>query len=822
MTTHALLASRPSAVFGDDELVFASHADLQAGASSPAFGETTEWSAQCLRRPSNRTHGNWKVRFPTTDPVWNLRVREVCFASFNPVHRALRAASVHLPAEPARVGTMMGVCYRLGRLMAWAEKNQLPNDVARWDREDWRAFIEHTSEQVKQSTLCTYITTVRLLHTFSPILTGGGIAEDPWDGEPAALIAKSVRDKVSTPAIPPQTWWPMMRAAWTYIHTFGPDLLDLRDDLDASPVPPVTDQKLVAEDEPQSMDELLATWLAEPDNRVPVHTKTTSTTVAGEPAWRTLSLTITEGASHQAFDSFTRPGRARRNLIREAVASGQVQSVGRETIPTIKPRPTRLTESWRQGQAVTNILRKWLASPDNRVPVHPQGSRYAEPGTPVWSSLARMVWPHDRKVNTRFESNYEVGRQRRQLVEEVVATGRTMTLGPDVSLRSQPIDCSHFAVVTRPDGSQRPWRESISRDELEHELRILQAAIYVFVVALTMMRDSEIQEIEREALTTYFGSPALRSRKTKHDPSQPELHWWIFEPVAEAIAVAARLSWHPSHVLATINPPSGTKRNGRRGINSGDAIRRFISHVNDTCDRTGLQEIPLAHVAPHMFRKTMSIITGQEPDGEIALGLQLKHAARRALANRTTQGYYAKDPAWAKEFDDQLELAAAAKLVELLKDRKHGKDIAVGPGAARLHLGLDKVLDRIEQAKNDPELRAQVMDDRTVALLLREEFPQLHWGTLNHCLWNADTAECQNSLPPELRGNGPLLGMCQPAKCRNSAITRQQHGAIWLAEENDLTHRLKDKKLAPLRRADLQGRLADVQSITQAWDKEAS
>src|SRR6266511_5018022 len=35
-----------------------------------------------------------------------------------------------------------------------------------------------------------------------------------------------------------------------------------------------------------------------------------------------------------------------------------------------------------------------------------------------------------------------------------------------------------------------------------------------------------------------------------------------------------------------------------------------------------------AHVRPHMFRRTMSIITGQEPDAEIALGLQLKHAAR--------------------------------------------------------------------------------------------------------------------------------------------------------------------------------------------------
>ncbi|MFF5637352.1 STAS domain-containing protein [Streptomyces sp. NPDC012825] len=56
------------------------------------------------------------------------------------------------------------------------------------------------------------------------------------------------------------------------------------------------------------------------------------------------------------------------------------------------------------------------------------------------------------------------------------------------------------------------------------------------------MRDSEIQEIERGALTTHFGSPTITSRKIKRDPSQPELFWWVIEPVAEALAVAERLS----------------------------------------------------------------------------------------------------------------------------------------------------------------------------------------------------------------------------------------------------------------------------------------
>lgn len=83
-------------------------------------------------------------------------------------------------------------------------------------------------------------------------------------------------------------------------------------------------------------------------------------------------------------------------------------------------------------------------------------------------------------------------------------------------------------------------------------------------------------------------------------------------------------------------------------------------------------------------------------DAEIALGLQLKQAARRAVSNRSTPAYGQMDAGWAKEFDRELEFAAARKLVSLLKDRHRGETIAVGPGAARLHAGLDQVLTTIE------------------------------------------------------------------------------------------------------------------------------
>lgn len=100
---------------------------------------------------------------------------------------------------------------------------------------------------------------------------------------------------------------------------------------------------------------------------------------------------------------------------------------------------------------------------------------------------------------------------------------------------------------------------------------------------------------------------------------------------------------------------------------------------------------------------------------------------------------------------------------------------------------------------SDPVLQAQIADERLQVSLLRDEFADLHLGTVNHCLWQPSTAECQKQLPVERRGEAPLIGACQPAKCRNSVLTRS-HAPIWLAEEGDLREVLARQKLSPPRR----------------------
>ncbi len=129
----------------------------------------------------------------------------------------------------------------------------------------------------------------------------------------------------------------------------------------------------------------------------------------------------------------------------------------------------------------------------------------------------------------------------------------------------------------------QPWTPGIGYHEAQ-ELAMCLGAACLIVVYLSGLRRPVIQEIQRGAVSTHYGSPAVTSDKTKLDPARPQLRWWITEPVAQAIAVAERLSRHPTHIFATLNPPAaipeGGIRNGRRGIAARDDIDLFIAHIN--------------------------------------------------------------------------------------------------------------------------------------------------------------------------------------------------------------------------------------------------
>ncbi len=458
----------------------------------------------------------------------------------------------------------------------------------------------------------------------------------------------------------------------------------------------------------------------------------------------------------------------------------------------LKGRKARLTY-----EEIEGALQSWINCDNSYVPVHVSSYGICTAGEIHWGLLSRLIT--DGRSETIFINTKSRGSGRRSAVLQALDRGRPRKPGGlDVPISS--VDLS--------DGSQRPWIDGLDPTVVSREMKILRNACYIFCAALTMMRDSELQSIKPGALTTFYGAPAIRSELRKHAAHGTERHWWITEPVAKAITVAERLTIHEDRLFGSVRK-SDTRQ--LRGFDQHDEVNKFIRQINERSAETGLEPIPEHRLAPHMFRRTMSIITAQQPDGEIALGITLKHTATRALANSVTSGYAADTAEWAKEFKHDLQESVAVGLVEQWAQRNAGQVVARGPGAHEFVTGLDEVSEHLTPQVN-------LGDQRMLRDLLRDEFSTLRLGTLNHCLGDPLKAACLADQPDAAKRHGMIPSMCQPATCRNSVITND-HLPVWLAEEEDLMIKLRDRKMAPVHRQRLEQQLADVRKITQQEGK---
>jgi integrase len=78
------------------------------------------------------------------------------------------------------------------------------------------------------------------------------------------------------------------------------------------------------------------------------------------------------------------------------------------------------------------------------------------------------------------------------------------------------------------------------------------------------------------------------------------------------VVVAEQLSTRPDRLF----PPLARK--DAVVARSDQMLDAFIAHINATSGRTGLQNVPPGNIRPHMFRRTMAMLTDQFPS-EIAL-----------------------------------------------------------------------------------------------------------------------------------------------------------------------------------------------------------
>ncbi|MFC9797801.1 integrase [Streptomyces bacillaris] len=706
-TAHAHVLPLPSAVFDDDEPVLQSHPLLE-GVEVPRFGQIGVWRFDAVRKPANISAAMWMTRFAGLDPVWNLRARETLMAVLNPAHPKVLEAGAHLRQKIAAPQTAYHHNEYLRQLARWAGEQGLPSDLGLWQSDDLKAWIAKRRSEITPITLSKYVAHVRLLVSLNGMLTGGGLARDPWPNLSNRAVAECASAlPVTTKNITPEVWFAVVRAAWNYIHVFSPDILAARDRYRS-----LREQCLPGA---VGIEERANAYFDRPDAIIPLHTERSNAHIH---------------------------------------------------------RRTRHNE---QGAAIN------------------------------WQMLSLLLGVHPTKKSGIASNRQPAAERIRQRAAQMVAEGRGVPGGL----------LTEHAQITRTDGTTGPWHPGLCPRTLAHESTALRTATYLFVGALSMMRDSELREITRGSVVEHYGAPAVASTKSKLDEDKPREHWWITEPVAEAVMVAEQLSWHPDLIFVGADGAgleAGEELPDSPWFYSGSALNSFVSRVNRHTADHGLH-IPPGPIAPHMLRKTMSMLTATEPGGEIALGIQLKHVAVRALANRTTEGYGAPDANWAKLLDTSLEQVRFNRLSEFYATYKAGGVIGFGPGAEALTATFDAIKETALEMKANGWARQG--DARVEYDLLRKAKISLRFGKFNHCMFdehNPAGAKCMENtiLPPGHRG--PLIDRCQPGRCANSLIG-VEHVKFYQSEKASLEKQLETKKLPPCRRASLQQQLGEVETV---------
>ncbi|WP_310726639.1 integrase [Streptomyces sp. N2A] len=667
---------RCPSLFPDDEPVVQGRSLLPAarepGAYLPRFGDTGCWDFNgVLKRPANVKACNWKVTFSLEleDPYWNLLARELMMLTCNQRHPEVLKRGIVLDGS-TDPRTLNHIASRLRTAARWARENGLPPYPDGWTVEDLRQRITGmVTEGSSPETIRSHVGTLKSLAAATLALSLPWPEGDPWPGQSARQVVELAgRRAIATPAVPPKTWFPLIRAAWAYIHDFAPDVLRTDGRL--------RELRAAARTSADGIDERLEEWLADPRNKIPVHAESLDGQ-APEVQWNLLILLLGYGTCSKALSGRCPSRRRRRTLIMDAVA---------------------------EGRTTTHAL------------------------------------------------------------------------------------SGELVQVARPDGITAPWHPGLDPRALFDAKTALRDAAFTLVVGLSMMRDSEIHEILRDPVVEHYSTPAISSTKIKGTTNRPGKHWWIAEPLAEALAVAEAVSLHPERIFAPVHT---TKQDG--AVLGVRMLKSFVRFVNANRSWTGLDEIPATYIRPHMFRRTMAMLTDQFPGSEIATGIQLKHLATRALANATTRGYAASDKEWAKYLEDALDNVKFRKIKDLYERHTAGEEIGFGPGADRVKDAFDQITATVK-ARNG--------DARTADTLLRTTRIHIRFGMLNNCTADHNNpvgAVClENAVVPEGH-TGPLDERCRPDRCANSMIG-PEHLPIYDSHQRKQLEIINDASIPACRR----------------------
>lgn len=389
------------------------------------------------------------------------------------------------------------------------------------------------------------------------------------------------------------------------------------------------------------------------------------------------------------------------------------------------------------GRHALGVVRAWLAD-GGKVPLHTGfGRSPGRLGEPNLKMVCRRLGINDNTFRPAH------GRYSQDVVDLLRAMAQDTQAAQFGGLWTPAV------TVTLDNGSEVPWINELGLGELELLVSILRASAYVLLASLSGMRDSEFQELTRNASTNADGLPALASvqYKGENSPDGRPRSWFGPPPVFRVLEVLAQLSQHPTHLFARSATNAGAYDPQRD-------IPRLIAFVNDDpASRPGrghglglkpIHPTPAASINQTSLRRSFCVYAARYPGAEIGLGIQLGHAALR-----TTTGYAS---------DGQQQVAQM-----LDKDRQ---DVAREQVAALI---LDASPVAGAPRGELTTMRAQVVADPSRAdRIINAAGERYHLGIFNDCLWNKARSGCGP--------DGPKLaqGVCKGADCAN-ALFRPGH-----------------------------------------------
>lgn len=396
---------------------------------------------------------------------------------------------------------------------------------------------------------------------------------------------------------------------------------------------------------------------------------------------------------------------------------------------------------------------------------------------------------------------------RRAMLEAAVAAVGLI----DGGLDTQPRE------VLRADGTRGPWRGPFDQKSVPADTRLLMAACFVVIAALSGMRESEVAELRRGCVERVDAGDGqvryrLRSRVIKRrQHGGDDETWSVVEPVVQAVDALDALAEADAPADARLIH-TGLLRGRPDGEHPavGDWMAELCDWLNENWERRGLRPVPTVDGVPwrlngRQLRRTLARQLAFRPHGTIASKVHLKH-----VSATVTEGYFGPAGESAAAFLEEVEAEQRqARLETLVRQYEEWAVGAPVAGGASKHLIDDfKVIER-----EMSEFQGTVeQSDRRLRLLLRRRAGTLHVGMLHDCHFtDPSRSRCLQAAGVE-DADAPIIAACAPDRCPNAVITRD-HLSRWRVPLAQIENLLTDRKVPPLERERLRAEQRRIENI---------